>query len=226
MQEEDGMKRRMRASAISVLAGLILFSVLAFSLIGCDEEPPPPLPECEDTLDCPDEHVCTGGKCIKKVTKPKYECVQDDDCPGNKICQDNKCKYECEADSDCASNETCEGYRCTKKPECNVVTVNFDFNEYYLTSEAQRSLRANAECLKQKNPAQIVIEGHCDERGSIQYNLSLGQKRAQAVRDFLVDMGIEKSKVKVISYGEERPVDYGHDEDAWAKNRRGETVLK
>ena len=71
------------------------------------------------------------------------------------------------------------------------------------------------------NPSVMVkIEGHCDERGTIEYNLSLGEKRAKAAKDFLIDLGIDAGRISTISYGKERPVDPGHNEAAWAKNRR------
>lgn len=219
------MTKRNWTPALSALTvALLLLTMLAFS--GCKEDPPPtPPPECQDDMDCPGGKACEGGKCIKKELPPPPECTSDADCSGNKVCIDEKCEYECQSDSACGAGKVCTDNRCTE-PACEVETINFDFNEYYLTSEAQRVLRANADCLKKKKVARIVLEGHCDERGSVEYNLSLGQKRAQSVRDFLVDLGIESSSIKVISYGEERPIDPASNEDAWAKNRRAETVIE
>ncbi|MBN2433119.1 MAG: peptidoglycan-associated lipoprotein Pal [Acidobacteria bacterium] len=104
--------------------------------------------------------------------------------------------------------------------------VFFDFDKYNLTPEADTTLRQNAEILRTKIPdVRIIIEGHCDERGTSEYNLALGDKRANSVRDFLVAQGIAASRIRTISYGEERPFDPGHNEEAWAKNRRGHFVL-
>jgi peptidoglycan-associated lipoprotein len=104
--------------------------------------------------------------------------------------------------------------------------VFFDYDKYNLTGKAIATLSENAEILLKHPDLDITIEGHCDERGTDDYNLALGEKRALAARDFVVNFGIAKSRVSVISYGEEKPKDPGHDEEAWAKNRRAEFVIK
>lgn len=103
-------------------------------------------------------------------------------------------------------------------------TIYFDFDKYNLRDDARRQLDANADILRNNSDMNIVIEGHCDERGTDEYNLALGERRAQAAREYLVRLGIDASRVNVISYGEERPVAPGHDEESWALNRRGEFV--
>lgn len=103
-------------------------------------------------------------------------------------------------------------------------TIYFDFDRYTLRDDARRVLDANAEILRSNLSMNIVIEGHCDERGTDEYNLALGERRAQAAREYLVRLGIDPSRISVISYGEERPVAPGHDEESWALNRRGEFV--
>ena len=100
-------------------------------------------------------------------------------------------------------------------------TVFFDFDKYNIKPEFVAVIKQNADVLKKATMLNVVIEGHCDERGTNEYNLALGQRRATAVMQALVAEGVNKSQVKTISYGEERPVDPGHDEAAWAKNRRG-----
>jgi peptidoglycan-associated lipoprotein len=104
--------------------------------------------------------------------------------------------------------------------------IYFDYDKYNLSGKSISTLSENAEMLMDSPGMDIVIQGHCDERGTDEYNLALGEKRGQAARDFLVNFGIAKSRISVISYGEERPVDPGHDEEAWAKNRRAEFVIK
>ena len=207
---------------------ILLFSFLVAMLmvVGCGErpKPPPPLPECDDDQDCPESSNCVGGQCIRIASPPPPECASNADCSDNKICVGDKCKYECTSDADCGQGMACENNRCEES--CKVQRVLFNFDESYLTGEAQSLLRANAECIKKSSFARLTIEGHCDERGSIDYNLSLGQRRSKAVLDFLVDLGVVRSKVKNISYGEERPLDYGHDEDSWAKNRRSEMIVE
>jgi peptidoglycan-associated lipoprotein len=103
--------------------------------------------------------------------------------------------------------------------------VYFDFNQYTLTPEARNGLRANASMLLKHPSATIRIEGHCDERGSNEYNLKLGEKRAEAAMKFLEEQGVDRSRMSYVSFGEERPQAKGSNEAAWAKNRRVEFVL-
>ncbi len=103
-------------------------------------------------------------------------------------------------------------------------TIYFDFDKYNLRDDARRQLDANADILRNHSDMNIMIEGHCDERGTDEYNLALGERRAQAAREYLVRLGIDAARINVISYGEERPVAPGHDEESWALNRRGEFV--
>ncbi|HEX6790081.1 MAG TPA: peptidoglycan-associated lipoprotein Pal [Candidatus Krumholzibacteria bacterium] len=103
--------------------------------------------------------------------------------------------------------------------------VYFDYDSYNLTSEAKSTLEANARALKQVTAGALTIEGHCDERGTKAYNLALGEKRANAAKDFLVALGVDGSRLNTVSYGKERPFDDGHDESAWAKNRRAHFVI-
>lgn len=109
--------------------------------------------------------------------------------------------------------------------ELRTEPVYFGFDEYTLSSDAQGKLTAMAEALKANKSAVIQIEGHCDERGTIEYNLALGERRAQSVKNFLTTLGVEAARLSTISYGEEKPVAQGHTEDAWAKNRRAEFVV-
>lgn len=104
-------------------------------------------------------------------------------------------------------------------------TVYFDFNSSELTSSATDTLNSNAMFLKENTGVKVQVEGHCDERGGVQYNLALGEKRAKTTKDYLVGQGVEASRVTTISYGKERPVAFGHDEDAWSQNRRGNFIV-
>lgn len=103
--------------------------------------------------------------------------------------------------------------------------VFFDFDAYTLSPAARETLAKNAELLKNQKGAKVQIEGHCDELGSDEYNLALGEKRAKAAQQYLVGMGIDSSRLSTISYGKEKPADPGHDEAARAKNRRDEFVI-
>jgi len=104
--------------------------------------------------------------------------------------------------------------------------VYFEFDKSDLTDQTRAVLRANADWMKAHGKYNVVIEGHCDERGTIEYNLALGQRRAQTVRDYMTSLGVAVSRLRTVSYGEERPADYGHTEAAWAKNRRAEFVIE
>jgi peptidoglycan-associated lipoprotein len=105
-------------------------------------------------------------------------------------------------------------------------TVYFDFDSSDLRQDARNTLTKNAEILvKSKQDAKIKIEGHCDERGSAEYNLALGERRATSALQYLITMGVQPDRLSIISYGKEKPAVQGHDEEAWAKNRRAEFVI-
>jgi len=103
--------------------------------------------------------------------------------------------------------------------------IYFDFDKSTLTPSAQDNLLRKAEWLRANPDATVTIEGNCDERGTNEYNLALGDRRAEAAKAFLVDLGIDPARITTISYGEERPVDPRHNEEAWAKNRRDHFVV-
>ena len=104
-------------------------------------------------------------------------------------------------------------------------TIHFPYDSFLLDETAKSQLKANADILKDKTSVRIQIEGHCDQRGGIQYNIALGEKRANAVKNYLEGMGIGADRITTISYGKERPIDPGTSEDAYAKNRRANFVI-
>lgn len=103
--------------------------------------------------------------------------------------------------------------------------IYFAFDKSTLSPMAQENLRRKAEWLRANPAATVTIEGHCDERGTNEYNLALGDRRAESAKSFLTDLGIDAKRMATISYGEERPVDPRHNEEAWAKNRRAHFVV-
>jgi peptidoglycan-associated lipoprotein len=107
----------------------------------------------------------------------------------------------------------------------DIVDVFYAFDKSELTSDSRDTLAQNAKLLK-VGDVKIVIEGHCDERGTNEYNLGLGERRANAAKDYLVSLGISASRIKTISYGEEKPFGMGHDESAWKQNRRAHFGLQ
>ncbi|MDY0221427.1 MAG: peptidoglycan-associated lipoprotein Pal [Desulfobacterium sp.] len=104
--------------------------------------------------------------------------------------------------------------------------VQFDFDSSELTPMARAILKEKALWLGENSGVRIIIEGHCDERGTLEYNLALGERRAAAAQKYLIDLGIFQSRMSTISYGEERPLDPAHNAAAWAKNRRAQFVIK
>jgi peptidoglycan-associated lipoprotein len=104
--------------------------------------------------------------------------------------------------------------------------VNYAFDSAVLDATAQAILKDKAGWLKQNADVATTIEGHCDERGTVAYNVALGERRAEAAKAFLVNLGVPAAKMTTISFGKEKPLDPGHNEQAWAKNRRAHFVLK
>jgi peptidoglycan-associated lipoprotein len=113
----------------------------------------------------------------------------------------------------------------TAIPETSVRDIKFDFDSSIIRPDAREILIVNADFLLKNRISSIVIEGHCDERGTAEYNMALGQRRAQETKKYLVNLGIKESTIRTISYGEERPLDPGNTEEAWAKNRRAHFLI-
>jgi len=103
--------------------------------------------------------------------------------------------------------------------------IHFDFDRYNIRLEEAEILKENSALLKKYPGMKFQVEGHCDERGTGEYNLALGERRANSAKRYLVSLGIEPGRISTISYGEERPFDQGHSEDAWTKNRRAHFVI-
>ena len=104
--------------------------------------------------------------------------------------------------------------------------VRFDFDKSEVKEDGRKTCQVVADYLKKNPKAKLQIEGHCDERGTAEYNMALGERRATAVMTYLVSLGVSKAALSTVSFGKEKPLDPGHDEEAWAKNRRAHFVLK
>lgn len=109
--------------------------------------------------------------------------------------------------------------------ELQIADIHFDYDKYNLRPDAQDILKKGAPAYLKYRDYKLVVEGHCDERGTAEYNLALGEKRATEAAKYLANLGIEKERIKTISYGKEMPLDKGNDEAAWAKNRRAHFVI-
>lgn len=176
---------------------------------------------CQADSDCAAGQKCRSGQCGP-------ECISNEECgTGKVICQGGRCvPVACLGDADCSAGLSCVNNDCISlQPQCTLETVYFDFDESVLTSQARSTLEANADCMKKKSVAKLLVEGYCDERGTEEYNLALGERRARSAKDYLQRLGVGAT-IRTVSYGENRPADPGHDEGAWSRNRRDEFVIE
>ena len=118
------------------------------------------------------------------------------------------------------------GVAVTEEKRSQFDDVRFDFDKSEVNGDGRKTCQTVADYLKKNPKAKLLIEGHCDERGTAEYNLALGERRATAVMTYLVSLGVPKAALSTVSFGKEKPLDPGHDEGAWAKNRRAHFVLK
>jgi len=206
----------------------------------------PEYPKCDDDADCRDSEYCVNGICQQCRTDidcdPGYRCsdgaceaiegycTTDDECPEMNVCQNNVCiEVQCVSDSDCGPGEVCRSNNCSPAAAsspaplvgaggCTLDTVYFEFDSSILEPAARRKLKSNAECIKSMNET-VVIEGHCDPRGTTEYNLALGDRRARSTKRYLKQLGVNTT-LRALSKGEEEAT--GRDEEGWARDRRAE----
>jgi len=180
---------------------------------------------CTINHDCAPGKKCAGNKCIA-------QCAGDGDCAGGQKCVGGACVSEevkgsavgggCKVDGDCGPGLKCKDGVCVDgSGACGLAPVQFAFNEYSLSDAAQNGISANLKCLKDRKVTQLVVEGHCDERGTDAYNMELGTKRARVVKEF-VQASMPKLKVKTMSFGKTKPLCQEDDEGCWGRNRRAE----
>jgi peptidoglycan-associated lipoprotein len=170
-----------------------------FFIAGCAhkqdvKEPPPPVTKAEPQ-----------PQKVEVVNAGAKSCVQDSDCSESEICSAAR---QCVPISGAGLND------------CNLVRVHFAFNSSDIVSSDRGELERSARCLKAHQHVRVTIEGNADERGTEEYNIALGDRRASAVAKYLRTLGASDEQLKTISYGEEKPVCTEHDEACWAKNRR------
>jgi peptidoglycan-associated lipoprotein len=135
-----------------------------------------------------------------------------------------KADKEAAAKQEAAKKAAREAAAVTAKELYELADVNFDFDKFTLQDKSRTILNKHAEWLNKNKDVKITVEGHCDERGTAEYNLALGERRADAAAKYLIGMGIDVKRIKTISYGFESPLDSGHNEEAWAKNRRAHFI--
>jgi peptidoglycan-associated lipoprotein len=193
--------------------------------------------ECSADADCKDGFVCKANKC-----SPKAQCTGDMDCPAGQACQGDRCVARapgtCGSDRDC-NGGTCQGGKCQAAQseagsagavpsECSdpaAFTVRFGFDQATLTGDAQGTLQKLSDCLKKAPARRVIVQGNADERGTTQYNVALGARRAEAARKYLSDLGTGQN-AETVSFGKEKPVCTQSSEDCWAKNRRADFVIE
>jgi peptidoglycan-associated lipoprotein len=174
-----------------------------------------PKPECENDSQCPTPKICRNEKCI-------LECSADADCGQGMQCKNNRCqaKAECAQDADCGGNRKCVEGMCQSPQACTMDPVHFAYNESTLDDSAKATLQKNVECMKTLGKAKVTIAGNCDDRGTEEYNLHLGQRRADAAKKYLIGLGVSKHALKTVSYGKDKPSCSDASESCWSQNRR------
>jgi peptidoglycan-associated lipoprotein len=125
-----------------------------------------------------------------------------------------------------AMTEAEAGVAVTQERPSEFSDIHFDYDKSFIREDDRDTLREVADYLMTTPGASILIEGHCDERGTAEYNIALGERRAESTKSYLVSLGVKPGALSTVSFGEEKPLDFGHNEAAWAKNRRAHFVLR
>jgi peptidoglycan-associated lipoprotein len=176
---------------------------------------------CSDSADCAEGQVCRENRC--------GPCLSAGDCAEGQVCMDGICgKAECSSTEDCPAGLSCVDYRCQPDAsptsqigpgDCDIEPVFFEFDSSEVTSDMRERIAMNQECLTERG-GRVTLEGHCDPRGTTEYNMALGERRSRVVHKILKSMGTDPGDLRVVSKGEEEAT--GHDETGWSKDRRVE----
>ncbi len=175
---------------------------------------------CASNLDCAKGLKCSAGKCTA-------ECSSDEQCPAGRVCSESgacvSASDGCAQAGDCPAGLRCQKGRCINPDgACELVHVRFAFTESVLNRGAQAAIAANTKCLRERGAtATVILQGHCDERGTDAYNLELGNRRAQAVRKYVGQI-MPGTKVQTVSFGKTQPLCESTIEKCWSTNRRVE----
>jgi peptidoglycan-associated lipoprotein len=174
-----------------------------FMLLGCAHH------QAETKAQVAPPPAATPPAVAAATPAPAGTCARDLDCPDGQLCLDGRCQ-------DIASNLAA----------CTSVRVHFEFNASDIGSADRDGLERAARCLKADHGLHVAIQGNADERGTEEYNLALGDRRAHVVADYLRSLGASDAQLKTVSYGKERPLCSDHDEACWAQNRRADLVAE
>ncbi len=174
--------------------------------------------------------------CAEKKAVVKDEAVQEQKAPAKaepaKVADDEAARKAKEAaDREAALKAQAAKDAAAKRNAAalaglNIQNIYFDFDKSSIRPDAREILKADAEIFTKNSNTTIVIQGYCDERGTAEYNMALGERRAQETKQYLMNLGIDAARMETISYGEENPLDPGHNEAAWSQNRRVQFLLK
>ena len=174
---------------------------------------------CTSSADCAEGQVCRENRC--------GPCVANGDCAEGQVCMNGVCgKAECTSDDECPAGLSCVNYHCKvvekvvaqEAPQCSLEPVYFEFDSSTLTSDMRSKVESNYDCYKTNGGGPLRIEGHCDPRGTTEYNMGLGDRRARIVGKALKTLGVESSSLKMVSKGEEEAT--GSNEAGWAQDRK------
>jgi len=220
---------------------VLAITVFAAALTACPS--PPKNGECKSSKDCEAQagfgKICVQGRCA--------ECAADTDCKAGFTCSGGTCqpkpaaslpdagaagasKAECVAAGDCGTGKDCQAGKCVTAAveaacaDAAAFTVHFGFDRADITAADGATLQKLAACLGKAPARRVQVDGHCDERGTTQYNLALGKKRAEAVKKYLADLGA--AGLETNTYGKEQPLCRESTEDCWARNRRAAFTIE
>jgi len=197
----------MKQQRLGVTFGLLLLVVAFLFVVSCAKHKDVSTTAGEEQAEAAEQAQQTGEEAATGISEEELAAQQ---------------RAEAEAEK---RRRQAEEERAARQEFVNE-NVYFGFDDSSLTRKARQILAEKAEWLRKHPDIEVVIEGHCDERGTKEYNMALGQRRAQSIKNYLVNAGIDSDRLETISYGEERPVDPRHNEMAWAKNRRGVFRIK
>lgn len=209
----------------SIAAMLVLIGAGA---VACGGSPPPPPPPVVVAAATPDADSLAAALAAEREAAAMQLCEQASDAIAAGDVNRARSLVQ-QINRDYAGTE-CANMTAGISANADAITVlreqvHFEFDRSRITDEAAATLQRKADVLRAHPDLRIAIEGHCDERGSLEYNMALGQRRAQSTMKYLVDLGLTGDMFSTVSYGEERPTAQGANEGAWAQNRRAEFVI-
>jgi outer membrane protein OmpA-like peptidoglycan-associated protein len=190
--------------------------------------------QCRSGADCGAEQTCLRGRCVDGVNA----CDGDNDCLSGQMCSEHRCvaRTECDAVRGCSAGRHCEVGHCVadateeadptdnRGPQCQLEAPTFDFDDNTLTSAAREILARDAECLRRETGSRYTLIGRCDSRGTTEYNLALGERRARVVRQYMMNLGVLPDRLGVSSEGSEGAT--GTDEEGMRRDRRVDFRLR